>query len=170
MGRRGSAESYLALLERIRRALPRAVLRSTFLVGFPGESEEDFRLLLDFQRRAELDWAGFFTYSREEGTAAFELGPRVAHRTAGERQRELERAQTEITARRLDRHVGSELDVLIEEPVQGEALALGRAYLQAPEVDGLLVVKAEGLEAGRLYRVRVDRRNGVDLEGSLVGR
>jgi ribosomal protein S12 methylthiotransferase len=170
MGRRGSAESYLALLERIRRALPRAVLRSTFLVGFPGESVEDFRLLLDFQRRAELDWAGFFTYSREEGTAAFELGPRVAHRTAEERQRELERAQAEITARRLDRHVGSELDVLIEEPVHGEALALGRAYLQAPEVDGLLVVKAEGLEAGRLYRVRVDRRNGVDLEGSLVGR
>jgi ribosomal protein S12 methylthiotransferase len=170
MGRRGSAESYLALLERIRRALPQAVLRSTFLVGFPGESEEDFRLLLDFQRRAELDWAGFFTYSREEGTAAFELGPRVAHRTAEKRQRELESAQTEITARRLDRHVGSELDVLIEEPVQGEALALGRAYLQAPEVDGLLVVKAEGLEAGRLYRVRVDRRNGVDLEGSLVGR
>jgi len=170
MGRRGSAESYLALLERIRRALPRAVLRSTFLVGFPGESEEDFRLLLDFQRRAELDWAGFFTYSREEGTAAFELGPRVARRTAEVRQRELERAQTEITARRLDRHVGSELEVLIEEPVQGETLALGRAYLQAPEVDGLLVVKAEGLEAGRLYRVRVDRRNGVDLEGSLVGR
>ena len=159
------------MLERIRRALPRAVLRSTFLVGFPGESEEDFRRArLDFQRRAELDWAGFFTYSREEGTAAFELGPRVAYRTAGERQRELERAQAEITARRLDRHVGSELDVLIEEPVQGEALALGRAYLQAPEVDGLLVVKAEGLEAGRLYRVRVERRNGVDLEGSLVGR
>jgi ribosomal protein S12 methylthiotransferase len=170
MGRRGSAESYLSLLQRIRGALPHAVLRSTFLVGFPGESEEDFRLLLDFQRRAELDWAGFFTYSREEGTAAFQLGPRVAHRTAGERQRELERAQAEITARRLDRHVGSELDVLIEEPVQGEALALGRAYLQSPEVDGLLVVKGEGLEAGRLYRVRVERRNGVDLEGSLVGR
>jgi ribosomal protein S12 methylthiotransferase len=170
MGRRGSAESYLALVDRIRRALPRAALRSTFLVGFPGESEEDFRLLLDFQRRAELDWAGFFTYSREEGTAAFELGPRVAHRTAEERQRGLERAQADITARRLDRHVGSELDVLIEEPVRGEALALGRSYLQAPEVDGLLVVKADGLEAGRLYRVRVDRRNGVDLEGSLVRR
>jgi ribosomal protein S12 methylthiotransferase len=170
MGRRGSAESYLALLERIRRALPRAVLRSTFLVGFPGEREEDFRLLLDFQRRAELDWAGFFTYSREEGTPAFALGPRVARRTAEERKGELERAQEDITARRLDLHVGSELDVLIEEPVQGEALALGRAYLQAPEVDGLVVVKAEGLRAGGLYRVRVQRRNGVDLEATLVGR
>ena len=168
MGRRGSAESYLALLDRIREALPRASLRSTFLVGFPGESDEDFRRLLDFQRRAELDWAGFFTYSREEGTAAFDLGPRVPGKTAEARRRELERAQEAITARRLERHVGSQLDVLIEEPVQGQALALGRAYLQAPEVDGLLVVKAGGLEAGRLYRVRVDRRNGVDLEGSLV--
>ncbi len=169
MGRKGSAESYLALLERIREALPRAVLRSTFLVGFPGESDDDFRLLLDFQRRAELDWAGFFTYSREEGTAAFRLGPRVPARTAQARRRELERAQEEITARRLERHVGSELEVLIEEPVQEEALALGRAYLQAPEVDGLVVVKAAGLTAGRLCRVRVHRRNGLDLEASLVG-
>jgi ribosomal protein S12 methylthiotransferase len=170
MGRLGSAESYLALLARIREALPRAVLRSTFLVGFPGESEEDFRLLLDFQRRAELEWAGFFAYSREEGTAAFGLGPRVPGKTAQARRRELERAQQDITARRLARYVGSELEVLIEEPVQGEALALGRAYLQAPEVDGLVVLRAAGLEAGRMYRARIDRRNGVDLEGSLVRR
>jgi ribosomal protein S12 methylthiotransferase len=170
MGRSGSAESYLALLARIREALPRAVLRSTFLVGFPGEGGEDFRRLLDFQRRAELDWAGFFTYSREEGTAAFALGPRVPGKTAEARRRELEKAQEAITARRLARHVGSELDVLIEEPVQGEALALGRAYLQAPEVDGLVVLKAAGLRPGRVYRARIERRNGVDLEGSLVRR
>jgi ribosomal protein S12 methylthiotransferase len=169
MGRSGSAESYLALLARIRAALPQAVLRSTFLVGFPGESEEDFRLLLDFQRRAELDWAGFFAYSREEGTAAYGLGPRVPGKTAEARRRELERAQEAITARRLERHVGSELDVLVEEPVQGETLALGRAYLQAPEVDGLVVLKAAGLAPGRLCRARIDRRNGVDLEASLVG-
>jgi len=170
MGRRGSAESYLALLDRIRETLPRAALRSTFLVGFPGESDEDFRRLLDFQRRAELDWAGFFTYSREEGTAAFDLGPRVPGKTAEARRRELERAQEAITARRLERHVGSQLDVLIEEPVQGQALALGRAYLQAPEVDGLVVLKASGLQPGQMYRARIERRNGVDLEGSLVRR
>jgi ribosomal protein S12 methylthiotransferase len=170
MGRSGSAESYLALLARIREALPRAVLRSTFLVGFPGEGGEDFRRLLDFQRRAELDWAGFFTYSREEGTAAFGLGPRVPGKTAEARRRELEKAQEAITARRLERHVGSELDVLVEEPVQGQALALGRAYLQAPEVDGLVVLKAAGLRPGRMYRARIERRNGVDLEGSLVRR
>jgi len=169
MGRRGTAEGYLALLARIRAALPRAVLRSTFLVGFPGETEEDFRVLLDFQREAELDWAGFFTYSREEGTAAYSLGPRVGAKRPESRKRELERAQQAITERRLERHVGAQLEVLIEEPVRGEALALGRAYLQAPEVDGLVVVKAAGLEAGRRCRVRIERRNGVDLEASLAG-
>jgi ribosomal protein S12 methylthiotransferase len=169
MGRSGSAESYLALLARIREALPQAVLRSTFLVGFPGESEEDFRLLLDFQRRAELDWAGFFAYSREEGTAAYSLGPRVPGKTAEARRRELERAQEAITALRLERHLGSELNVLIEEPVQGQSLALGRAYLQAPEVDGLVVLKAAGLAPGQMCLARIDRRNGVDLEASLAG-
>jgi len=169
MGRRGTPEGYLALLARIRAALPQAVLRSTFLVGFPGETEEDFRVLLDFQREAELDWAGFFTYSREEGTAAYSLGPRVGAKRTESRKRELERAQQAITERRLERHVGAQLEVLIEEPVRGEALALGRAYLQAPEVDGLVVVKAGGLEAGQRCRVRIERRNGVDLEASLAG-
>ena len=169
MGRHGTPEGYLALLARIRAALPQAVLRSTFLVGFPGETEEDFRVLLDFQREAELDWAGFFTYSREEGTAAYSLGPRVGRKTAESRKSELERAQQAITERRLERHVGAQLEVLIEEPVSGETLALGRAYLQAPEVDGLVVVKAAGLEAGRRCRVRIERRNGVDLEASLAG-
>ncbi len=169
MGRHGTPEGYLAMLARIRAALPQAALRSTFLVGFPGETEEDFRVLLDFQREAELDWAGFFTYSREEGTAAYSLGPRVSRKIAESRKSELERAQQAITERRLERHVGAQLDVLIEEPVRGEALALGRAYLQAPEVDGLVVVKAAGLEAGQRCRVRIERRNGVDLEASLAG-
>jgi len=169
MGRRGTAAGYLALLRRIRGALPQAALRSTFLVGFPGETEQDFQALLDFQREAELDWAGVFTYSREEGTAAHALGPRVSAKTAAQRKALLEQAQQAVTERRLERHVGREMDVLIEEPVAGEARALGRAYLQAPEVDGAVVVKAAGLQAGQRCRVRIERRNGVDLEGCLVG-
>jgi len=168
MGRRGTAAGYLELVRRIRERLPQAALRSTFLVGFPGESEEDFRALRDFQREAALDWVGFFSYSREEGTAAYAMAPRVNARTASARRRALEQAQLPISEARLERWVGRELDVLIEEPVRGEALALGRAWLQAPEVDGLVVVKAGGLEAGRRVRVRIDRRNGLDLEACLV--
>ena len=168
MGRRGSAERYLALIRRIRERLPDAVLRSTFLVGFPGEGEEDFRRLLEFQQAAELDWAGVFAYSREEGTPAYGFPGRVSRKLAGERQALIEQAQVPITRARLERHLGRVLPVLIEEPVLGEALSLGRAYLQAPEVDGLVVVQAAGLEPGSLHRVRIERVAGVDLEASLV--
>ncbi|MBN1834901.1 MAG: 30S ribosomal protein S12 methylthiotransferase RimO [Spirochaetales bacterium] len=165
MGRQGSSAVYLELVRRIRRRLPDAVLRSTFLVGFPGESQEDFRELEAFQRSAELDWAGVFTYSREEGTAAAALRPRVPAAEARRRKQVLERTQEGITARRLERQVGRVLDVLIEEAVQGEGLYLGRAYLQAPEVDGLVVVKGAGLEPGGVVPVRMTGRRGVDLEG-----
>jgi ribosomal protein S12 methylthiotransferase len=158
----------LALIRRIRERLPDAVLRSTFLVGFPGETEEDFHRLLEFQQVAELDWAGVFAYSREEGTPAYGFPGRVSRRLAAQRQSQVEQAQVPITRARLQRHLGRVLPVLIEEPVLGEALSLGRAYLQAPEVDGLVVVRAAGLEPGSLQRVRIERVAGVDLEASLV--
>jgi ribosomal protein S12 methylthiotransferase len=168
MGRRGSSVTYLALIRRIRERLPDAVLRSTFLVGFPGETDDDFRRLLEFQQAASLDWAGVFAYSREEGTPAYGFGGRVSRKLAESRKAEVEQAQVPITSARLRRHLGRTLSVLIEEPVRGEALSLGRAYLQAPEVDGLVVVRAAGLEPGSLQRVRLERLAGVDLEGSLA--
>ena len=93
MGRRGSAESHLELLARVREALPGAAFRSTFLLGFPGEEEEDFRRLLDFQQAARLDWVGAFAYSREEGTAAWRLPGRVRAAEARRRVRALQEAQ-----------------------------------------------------------------------------
>jgi len=77
MGRRGSAETYLELIERIRAELPLSMIRSTFLVGFPGETEADFAALLDFQSEAQLDWLGAFAYSREEDTPAYSMKNRV---------------------------------------------------------------------------------------------
>ena len=165
MGRSGSGRRYLELVDSIRRRLPDAVLRSTFLVGFPGESEEDFRELEAFQQAAALDWAGVFSYSREEGTRAAALRPRVPAPEVRRRRQALERAQEPITAGRLERQVGRVLEVLVEEAVQGEGLYLGRAYLHAPEVDGLVVVKAAGLEPGATVRARITARRGMDLEG-----
>jgi ribosomal protein S12 methylthiotransferase len=168
MGRSGSASRYLELVDGIRRRLPGAVLRSTFLVGFPGESDEDFRELVDFQQAAALDWMGVFAYSPEEGTGAFALRPRVPQAESLRRKRVLEEAQEAITARCLERQVGRILEVLVEEAVEGEALYLGRAYLQAPEVDGLVVVKAGDLDPGTVVPVLVTRRLGMDLEGVLA--
>ena len=168
MGRSGCAQSYTKLVRDIRNRIPEAVVRSTFLVGFPGEGEEDFETLLSFQRDCPLDWVGVFTYSREEGTPAYKLKGGVRRTVAEARKRALEQAQIGISERLLDRQVGRILDVLVEERIQGERLYLGRAYLHAPEVDGLVVVKADKLEPGRIYPVRIEARAGIDLEASLV--
>jgi ribosomal protein S12 methylthiotransferase len=168
MGRSGSADSYAELVQEIRTRIPEAVIRSTFLVGFPGERDEDFETLLAFQRDCPLDWVGVFTYSREEGTPAYRMKGGVKKSVAEMRRRRLEQAQIGISERLLDRQIGKTLDVLVEERIEGEKLYLGRAYLQAPEVDGLVVIKADSLQAGRIYPARIEARAGIDLEAFVV--
>ncbi len=173
MSRPGDAERFLKLVTEIRAAVPDAVIRSTFMLGYPGETEEAFTELHDFIRAAALDWAGFFTYSPEEDTPAYrsrKIGPRVSPSVARRRKSLLEETQGEITRSRLDRFIGRTLPVLIEEPVAGEDLAIGRCFAQAPEVDGLVVIRTEDADAGSVrpgetVTVRILRRNGIDLEG-----
>jgi ribosomal protein S12 methylthiotransferase len=175
MNRRGSAEAYLGLIARIRAALPDAAIRSTFLVGFPGETDEDFALLRDFQDRARLDWLGTFAYSREEGTAAYSMRGRVPAAAVEARRKAVEEAQERITRERLGRFVGRELDVLAEEIVErpedsedeGE-MTIGRAWNQAPEVDGLTVLSSRA-EPGTIVRARVLAVAGVDFDAAPVG-
>jgi ribosomal protein S12 methylthiotransferase len=193
MNRKGSAEKYLELIARIRDVLPDAAIRSTFLLGFPGETEEDFESLRDFQERARLDWLGSFAYSREEGTAAYDLRPRPSKKTVEARRRAVEEAQERITREALARFVGRELEVLVEEIMEptlggdrnraavevleqtqggdreGEELALGRAWNQAPDVDGLTVLRGSA-ECGSLVRARVLAVNGVDFDARIVRR
>jgi ribosomal protein S12 methylthiotransferase len=175
MNRRGSAETYLALIDTIRGALPDAVIRSTFLTGFPGETPEDFEALLEFQARAALDWAGVFTYSREEDTPAYAMKGRVPKGLAVERKAIIEERQIPITRERMDRFIGRTMDVLVEEavtapddPPQG-ALYLGRLFCQAPEVDGAAVIDSfepgsPEPQPGTFIRGRVYARAGFDLE------
>jgi len=169
MGRRGDRRTYLDLVAEIRDRLPDAVIRSTFLVGHPGERRREFDELRRFQEEAALDWLGVFAWSREDGTAAArDQGPLAARlrAPAARRRREiLEARQQSITGERLDRWIGRELRVLIEEPVAGEDLALGRSWFQAPEVDGSIVVHGEDLTEGDVVDVRIARRTGVDLQG-----
>ena len=172
MGRRGNAEKYLELLRTIRSSLPDAVIRSTFLVGFPGETRRDMSILEDFQEKARLDWLGVFSYSREEGTRAAEwqgeLVYRFQSRQRDRRRDRLMKRQQAITESQMDRFVGRELTVLLEETVEGEELYIGRTFLQAPDVDGLTVVDGENLSPGTMVPVRIIRRNGLDLEAVPV--
>lgn len=172
MGRSGSGESYLRLIERIRGEIPGAVIRSTFLVGFPGEKDDDFRELLDFQEAAEIDWLGVFPYSREEGTPAHRmqngLNYLLSRGKAEKRKSILEERQQAVTARRLREYVGSMQRVLVEEPVRGEKLFIGRCYFQAPEVDGLTVISGENCIPGEFAECRITNQTAVDLEAALV--
>ncbi|MDR1839715.1 MAG: 30S ribosomal protein S12 methylthiotransferase RimO [Treponema sp.] len=178
----GGAEKYLQLLETIRGRLPQAVIRSTFLLGFPGETEEDFAALLDFQEKVKLDWLGCFTYSREEGTAAYLMKGRVPAKTQAARKQMIEERQIPITEKNMDRFIGQTLEVLIEERIDSavaeyEIFWLGRLYCQAPDIDGAAVIAGHqpaGLEdgkspqLGKLAKCRVIARRGFDLEVKLV--
>jgi ribosomal protein S12 methylthiotransferase len=166
MNRRGSAAKYLDLIATIRLALPESMIRSTFLVGFPGETEEDFQTLRAFQDQAKLDWLGVFAYSREEDTPAYSMKGRVGKKTANQRKAGIESAQEAITSERLKRFVGAEVEVLAEETVEGSDLTLARAWMQAPDVDGLTVVKA-CIAPGSRARVRIVAVNGVDFEAEV---
>ncbi|AEV30375.1 ribosomal protein S12 methylthiotransferase RimO [Sphaerochaeta pleomorpha str. Grapes] len=174
MGRTGTKESYLALIANIRSVLPEAVIRSTIMLGYPGEDAPAFEELKDFLTKAELDWMGSFLYSREEGTKAYDLRDEEEHQKARKRatvyQKKIEALQGPLTAKRLQRFLGKEYDVLIEEKVEGEDLAIGRIYSQAPEVDGLTVVMGRDLKPGSVLRCGIRSVNGLDLEAVPVGR
>ncbi len=168
MNRHGDAQSYLRLLADIRSALPQIVIRSTFMLGFPGESDDDFLQLLDFIKKADLDWAGFFCYSREDDTPAAALKGRVSKKIVAARLKQAQEVQEAISAAKLERFVGQELELLVEEAIEpaqegDEELFLCRAYLQAPEVDGLTVLSGSGYQPGDILRARVMKRAGLDL-------
>lgn len=178
MNRKGSQAEYIRLVKDIREALPDAIFRTTFLAGFPGESDKDAAQTLSFLKEIESDWSGCFPYSLEEDTPAYKMKKRVSSKKAQKRADALVATQAEITARHLRSHVGKEFDVLIEEVVAGEdGLAIGRAWFQAPDVDGSVVVKYERdeekqnklVQAGRMVRVRVQAVSDVDLDAVLIG-
>jgi ribosomal protein S12 methylthiotransferase len=166
MNRRGRADTYISLIERIRNFLPDSVIRSTFMTGFPGESDADFNLLLDFQDAARLDWLGVFVFSREEGVPAYNFKGRPSKKTARERKRILETRQIRITEKRMSRFTGRLMTALVEEQVDGEAgLYIGRLFCHAPEVDGSLVIEsAAALLPGTFVKGLVTGQAGFDLK------
>ena len=172
MRRFGNTEKYLALIKRIRSEIPEAVIRTTLMLGFPGEEREDFDELLSFVRQARFDWMGSFLYSREEDTPAFDMRDEKAHEKAVKRaarwKNELEELQSAITEERLQGFVGKKYTALVEENIQGEDLSIARIYSQAPEVDGLTVIMGEGIAPGDVVEVGIRAVRGVDLEAVLI--
>jgi len=170
MRRWGSGERFLTTIEKIRADEPDAAFRSSFIIGFPGETEDDHDELLAFAHAAELDWAGIFPFSLEEGTRAATLDGRVADDLVAERQRELSEVQDRITQARRDELVGLDVDVLVdatEHDGDNERL-IGRTHREAPEIDGVVRVRGYG-RPGAQVRVRVVAAVGPDLEAEALG-
>jgi ribosomal protein S12 methylthiotransferase len=161
MRRWGDGERFARRIDDIRARRPDAAFRSSFIVGYPGETERDHDALLRFVAGADLDWAGFFAYSAEEGTYAAGLDGTVAPGLVDERLAELRDLQDGITARRRDALIGSVLEVLVDAP------GVARGHREAPEIDGIVAVPAD-LPAGEMLKVHVDGAAGPDLEASPV--
>jgi ribosomal protein S12 methylthiotransferase len=156
----------LRMLERIRNAAPGAAFRSSFIVGFPGETEADHQQLLEFLAAAELDWAGFFPYSREEGTAAAVLDGVVPDGLVHERLRECVEVQDPVTWAAREALVGTEVQVLVDELDPEVGVPVGRTYREAPEIDGVVQVESVDARPGALVRARVTEALGTDLRAS----
>jgi ribosomal protein S12 methylthiotransferase len=159
MRRWGDGDRFLRRIESIRAQEPAAAFRSSFIVGYPGETEEDHDLLLRFVEEAQLDWAGFFSFSREEGTYAADLDGVVNEPLVAERLLELSELQDGITASRRDALVGTAVEVLVDEP------GIARSHREAPEIDGVINVPT-GWEPGTFVRATVTAAAGPDLEAA----
>ncbi len=172
MKRTGNREVYQKLIDTIRAELGECVIRTTIMLGFPGDSQEDFDEVYKFIEHCRFNWMGSFLYSREEGTYAWDLTNEEEHKALIKKaklwQKKLEKLQEKISSQRLEEFVGKECDVLIEELIDGEELAIGRIWAQAPEVDGLTVVMGRDMVPGQVYKCGIRKVNGIDLEAVKI--
>ncbi|MFO7300370.1 MAG: 30S ribosomal protein S12 methylthiotransferase RimO [Actinomycetes bacterium] len=164
MKRPGDGERHLELIARIRELDPEAALRSSFIVGFPGETEDDVEELASFLEEARLDWAGFFSYSAESGTPAAEMPDQVDREVAMERLRYLSGIQEEITAERNAGWIGRVVEVVVDQVEDGTPV--GRSHRQAPEIDG--VIRLDRGTPGEWLSARLVGTHGPDMDAVVV--
>jgi len=167
MGRKGSRQAYLDLVKRLREEVPGIRIRSTFMVGYPGETDGDFNELISFLKEAELDRVGAFAYSPEEGTPAAGLGETVPAKVKRRRLDRLMALQRRISARKLGEMVDREVDVLVEDRLD-DGTFIGRTPYDAPEVDGIFYLTGGGAVVNSIARARVTDSVEYDLFGIVL--
>jgi ribosomal protein S12 methylthiotransferase len=172
MKRGGNRKSLERLIERVRKRVPNIGVRTTFITGFPGETEDDFQELMSFVKNVEFDRVGVFTYSDEEGTSAFELPNKVSHRTAARRRTSLMKEQSRISKRKNKARVGEVVRVLFEgESKESELLWQGRMETQAPDIDGCVLINdvPDGMlpAEGDFVTVEITEGHEYDLVGRI---
>jgi ribosomal protein S12 methylthiotransferase len=173
MKRGGSADVFLRSIEKIRRTIPDVTLRTSFIVGFPGETEIEFEQLCEFVRQAEFDWMGAFGYSDQEGAHAFGLDEKLPGNEIERRRKHLMQIQRRISKKKKKMLVGQELDLLLEGVSEESDLLLeGRTPMHAPEIDGKVFVNdvPDGLQPlpGEFYRCQITETHDYDLVAKIV--
>jgi len=174
MKRGAGAEIFLKSIAKMRRTIPNLMLRTSFIVGFPGETEKDFAELCEFVREAQFDWLGVFSYSDEEGSAAYHLDNKVPPREIERRRRKLMQIQRQISKKNKRKLIGREFNVLALGPSEEtDLLWEGRTELHAPEIDGKLFINDFGyheeLVPGTFYRCEITEAHDYDLVAKIVG-
>lgn len=171
MNREGGSQYYLEVIEKLRKLMPDMVIRSTFISGFPSETEEEHQELLDFLEKAQFDFAGVFMYSAEEGTKAFRMDGHIDEDTKLRRAQEVKDLLDEIGFAKTQARVGDECEVIIEDFEEFEDAsveALGRAWFQAPDSDGIVHIPNLDAQISDRVRVRFVESFAYDLEGEVL--
>jgi ribosomal protein S12 methylthiotransferase len=174
MKRGGGADIFLRSIEKMRRTIPEVTLRTSFIVGFPGETEKEFEDLCDFVRHAEFDWMGTFAYSDQEGAGAYHLEEKLPVREIERRRKQLMQIQRKISKKKKKALVGREFDFLLQGTSEETDLLLeGRTAMHAPEIDGKVLINdmPEDLEpqTGEFYRCQITEAHDYDLVAKIVG-
>jgi ribosomal protein S12 methylthiotransferase len=169
MGRPGDFTSNRRLIETIRTQVPGVTIRSSFIVGFPGETEEDFGELVRFLQMMRLDHVGIFQYSREEDSAAYDYPDQINPAIKELRYQEAMSLQRQISAERNQKLVGQQLQVLLDYPSEeSDLVMIGRHRGQAPDVDGVVYVGRGNLQSGQMTTVLITEAHAYDLVGEEV--
>jgi ribosomal protein S12 methylthiotransferase len=173
MKRGGSAEIFLKLIAKIRQTVPGVTVRTSFIVGFPGETEDDFQQLCDFVTAAQFDWLGVFAYSDEEGSPAFRLSDKVPPREIERRRRKLMQLQKRISRKLRKQWIGREIEVMLEGPSEEtDLLWEARTPAHAPEIDGKVFINDfgdhESPQTGSFHRAIVEEAHEYDLVARLL--
>ncbi|MCM8810699.1 MAG: 30S ribosomal protein S12 methylthiotransferase RimO, partial [Candidatus Omnitrophica bacterium] len=152
---------YKELIDKIRKKIPSAAIRTNFIVGFPGETERDFKKLLKFIEEVKIDRVGFFKYSRERGTVAYNIKQQISEKEKEKRLSILIEKQKEISKENLKKYIGKKLKILIEREKNG--IFIGRTEYDAPEIDGVVYIKGKDFKIGEFYNLKIKSADFYDL-------
>jgi len=169
MGRRGNSQEIRNLIVRLKSEIPEIIIRTTFIVGFPGEDESDFEILCNFVKEAEFDRLGVFTYSREEGTPAYKMDKQIDDNVKEKRYNEIMEIQYNIAREKNSRRVGRVYDAIVQGVADDGIFYYGRTYAEAPDIDGVVYFTSmEPLEIGEFCKIKILSEDEYDLIGEVI--